>query len=143
MNATNPLAGLHSMDRGNVAPILNEVTHAIDRLLEDNEPTVIDLSSLPFAPGELDKLEAALGHGELEATLTALGISTIRETKFPGVWWLEHKNTDDEVVGRYIEITRAPDILRSQDADIQAGRAKLVADLAEHNEATQDKEALT
>ena len=37
----------------------------------------------------------------------------------------------DEVVGRYIEITRTPEILRSQDADIQAGRAQLVFVLSE------------
>ena len=111
---------------GNVEPVLNEVLHALDRLIETREPTVIDLASLPFGPGELDNLEVRLGEGELTAELNALGLSRIRETAFPGVWWLEHRNTDDEVVGRYIEITRTPEILKSQDADIQAGRAQLV-----------------
>ncbi len=110
---------------GNVQPILNEVAHAIDRLLEQAEPTVIDLASLPFAPGELDQLEDLLGEGELSAELNALGTSRIRETAYPGVWWLEHRNAVGEVVGRYIEITRTPDILMSQDADILAGRARL------------------
>jgi hydrogenase-1 operon protein HyaF len=110
---------------GNVRPILNEVIHAIDRLLEDDTPTTIDLAGLPFAPGELDKLEAMLGNGELVATLDALGSSRIRETTYPGVWWIEHRNVHDEVVGRYLEITRLPDILSSQDADIMAGRARL------------------
>jgi hypothetical protein len=41
------------------------------------------------------------------------------------VWWLEHRNAHDEVVGRYIEITRTPEILSSQDADIVAGRVRL------------------
>lgn len=110
---------------GNVRPILNEVIHAIDRLLEDDTPTTIDLAGLPFAPGELDELEATLGNGELVATLDALGSSRIRETTYPGVWWIEHRNVHDEVVGRYLEITRLPDILSSQDADIMAGRARL------------------
>ena len=131
MSATNPLTGLYSTERGNVTPILHEVAHALVRLLKGDEPTVIDLASLPFGPGELEKLEQRLGTGELTARLDALGESLIRETIYPGVWWLEHRNTDDEVVGRYIEITRTPEILRSQDADIQAGRAQLIATLSE------------
>ena len=110
---------------GNVRPIINEVLHAVDRLLETDEPTTIDLASLPFGPGELEYLEATLGTGELSAKLDALGTSRIRETAFPGVWWLEHRNAHDEVVGRYLEITRTPEILSSQDADIIAGRARL------------------
>ncbi len=110
---------------GNVRPILNEVMHAIDRLLESDEPTTIDLAGLPFGPGELEHLEATLGTGELSATLDALGTSRIRETAYPGVWWLEHRNAFDEVVGRYVEITRTPEILSSQEADIIAGRARL------------------
>ena len=110
---------------GNVRPLLNEVLHAIDRLLDTGEPTTIDLAGLPFGPGELEHLEATLGEGELAASLDALGTSRIRETAFPGVWWLEHRNAHDEIVGRYIEITHVPEILSSQDADIAAGRARL------------------
>ena len=110
---------------GNVKPLLNEILHAVDRLLDTGEPTTIDLASLPFGPGELEHLEATLGTGELAAKLDALGTSRIRETIYPGVWWLEHRNVHDEVVGRFIEITRAPEILSSQDADIAAGRARL------------------
>ena len=112
-------------DYGNVRPILNEIVHAIDKLLESGEPTTIDLAGLPFGPGELEKLEAALGEGELSARLDALGKSSIRETAYPGVWWLEHRNAHDEVMGRYIEITRTPEILSSQEVDILAGRARL------------------
>ena len=110
---------------GNVRPIINEVLHAIDKLLETDVPTTIDLASLPFGPGELEHLEATLGTGELSARLDALGSSRIRETTYPGVWWIEHHNVHDEVVGRYLEVTRFPEILSSQDADIMAGRARL------------------
>jgi len=110
---------------GNVRPLLNEVLHAVDRLLDTGEPTTIDLATLPFGPGELEHLEATLGSGELCATLDSLGTSHIRETAYPGVWWLEHRNAADEVVGRFLEVTRTPEILSSQDADITAGRAHL------------------
>ena len=125
MNLNEPIRSAIPYSRGNVKPLLFEIIHALDRLLADDEPTVIDLASLPFAPGEIEELEEALGHGELNAELDALGKSLIRETAYPGVWWVEHRNTAGELVGRYIEITRSPEILMSQDADIGAGRAKL------------------
>jgi hydrogenase-1 operon protein HyaF len=138
MSNIEPIESPIPYSRANVVPILNEVVHAMDRLLDVDEPTVIDLASLPFAPGELEQLEQFLGVGELTAELDALGVSRIRETMYPGVWWLEHRNTADEVVGRYIEITRTPEILMSQDADIGAGRAKLRLDLDE-KQASTDK----
>lgn len=110
---------------GNVRPVLAEVMHALDTLLENDSPTTIDLAGLPFGPGELDELEALLGEGELFAELNALGTSRIRETKYPGVWWIEHRNANNEVTGRYLEVTRLPEILCSQDADVIAGRARL------------------
>ena len=125
MTMQHPVRTKVPFNRGNVRPLLNEIIHALDRLLDDDEPTVIDLASLPFAPGELAELEQALGTGELTAELDAMGKSLIRETAYPGVWWVEHRNTEGEVVGRYIEVTRSPEILLSQDADIGAGRAKL------------------
>ena len=125
MNSTDGAPAPAFPFHGNVRPILNEILHAVDRLLETGEPTTIDLASLPFGPGELEHLEATLGTGELSAKLDALGASRIRETAYPGVWWLEHRNAHDEVVGRYLEITRTPEILSSQDADIVAGRARL------------------
>jgi hydrogenase-1 operon protein HyaF len=125
MSSTEPAGARDYPFYGNVRPLLNEVLHAVDRLLETGEPTTIDLATLPFGPGELEHLEATLGKGELYAQLDSLGISHIRETAYPGVWWLEHRNAADEVVGRFLEITRTPEILLSQDADIIAGRARL------------------
>ena len=132
MSATRPFG---NGSRGNIQPVLNEVVHALDRLLADDEPTVIDLGSLPFGPGEIEELEQRLGTGEITAELDALGKSLIRETIYPGVWWLEHRNTDGETAGRYIEIARVPEILQAQEADIGAGRARL------HEHVEQDENA--
>ena len=140
MNLNEPIRSAIPYSRGNVKPLLFEIIHALDRLLTDDEPTVIDLASLPFAPGEIEELEEALGHGELNAELDALGKSLIRETAYPGVWWVEHRNTAGELVGRYIEITRSPEILMSQDADIGAGRAKL-RDSVDDSGSESNKEA--
>ena len=76
-----------------------------------------------------------LGTGEISAELDALGASRIRETIYPGVWWLEHYNTAGELAGRYIEITTVPEILKSQEADVAAGRARLHERVSNSDEA--------
>ena len=80
MSTANEIPVQVGAAHGNVRPILFEVLHALDKLLDEDTPTTIDLAGLPFGPGELEKLEAALGHGELVAQLEALGTSHIRET---------------------------------------------------------------
>ncbi len=132
MNSANPFG---ESPRGNVEPILGEILHALDRLLDEGEPTIIDLGRLPFGPGEIEDLEGQLGTGEISAELDALGASRIRETIYPGVWWLEHYNAAGELAGTYIEITRVPEILKSQDADVAAGRARLHERISKSDEA--------
>jgi len=110
---------------GNVVPLLHEIRHALERLAETGEPTVIDLRSMPLAPGEEDAIEQVLGEGEVTANLNVLGPSVVRETEIPGVWLVTHRNVNDEIAGRYIEITKMPAILESQDADILRGIAEL------------------
>lgn len=118
-----PVAG--SAFTGNVLPLLHEVRHALERLLTTGEETTIDLASLPLAPGEFDRIEAALGEGEVTATLNALGPSEIRETRYSGVWLVTHRNATDEVMGRYIEIARMPAVLLAQEPDMRRGLADL------------------
>lgn len=114
----------------NVVPLLHEVKHALARLLESGEPTTIDLGSIPLAPGELEKIDGALGVGEVKVALDALGPSQIYETAFSGVWRINHLNAADEVVGRYIEITRIPEILLAQAPDVRASLGLLTKKLS-------------
>ncbi len=121
---------------GNALPILHEVRHALARLVEEGEPTVIDLQSIPMGPGDDRRLLAGLGEGELRAELQALGKSVVRECKYPGVWLVEHYNANDEVAARFIEVTWIPSILRSQEEDVSAGLAAFTEWL--QNPGTQD-----
>ena len=95
---------------GNDLPILHEIAHALEHLIETGEETIIDLRGIPLAPGEEKRIEAALGGGEVECRLNALGASEIVETAFPGIWWVVHYNAEDEVMGKFIEVTRVPSI---------------------------------
>ena len=113
----------------NVVPILHEIRHALHKLIDDDESTIIDLRAMPFAPGEEEELEARLGSGEVSIRLTALGPSEIRETSIAGVWLVTHYNDEDEVVSKFIEVTRVPSIILSQTGDIEAGLQSLQQDL--------------
>ena len=134
MSSLEAIAVRAEFETGNVKPLLHEIRHALVRLAEGGDGTVIDLQSLPLAPGEELRIEQALGEGEIAAELNALGRSKIVETSYPGVWMITHRNTEDEVIGRFIEVTRIPDLLQSQPEDVQAGLRRLTGELAEHPE---------
>jgi hydrogenase-1 operon protein HyaF len=102
----------------NVQPLLHEIRHALAALLESGKTSIIDLRSIPLAPGEEEAIIEALGKGEINARLEALGPSDIYETRFAGVWLISHYNEDRMVVSRFIEITELPAILGSQREDM-------------------------
>jgi len=112
---------------GNVIPLLNEIRHAVQALLDDGQETVIDLRSIPLGPGEEACIEARLGRGEVQVQLSALGPSELVETRFPGVWLVTHCNNEGEVVGKFVEICIIPRLVTAQQADIRTGLAELNA----------------
>ena len=114
----------------NVEPLLHEIRHGLTRLLESDAATIIDLRGIPLAPGEEERIVSELGTGEVQARMTALGPSEIKETRFPGVWLVTHYNSENEVIGKFIEICDMPQVLKAQTEDIRAGLAQLAAQLA-------------
>lgn len=106
---------------GNAAPVLHEIKHALAQLLASGVANVIDLGAIPFAPGDERILDDVLGVGEINATLTAMGESQVRETKIPGVWRVDHFNETGDIQSRFIEITFMPDILKTQREDAERG----------------------
>ncbi|MCP3672636.1 MAG: hydrogenase expression/formation protein [Gammaproteobacteria bacterium] len=99
--------------------MLYEIRHALQDLLETGESRVVDLRSIPLAPGEEEKLINLLGCGEVVVKLEALGLSEIYETQYPGVWLVTHFNTDSSIIGRFVEITLIPEILKAQQEDMK------------------------
>jgi len=118
----------------NVEPILHEIRHALERLLDDGEATAIDLRSIPLAPGEEQILVERLGRGEVSARLDALGPSEIVETRFTGVWLVTHFNDENSIVSRFIEITRVPEVLKAQREDMAHAVAVLTSELSDVDE---------
>lgn len=116
---------------GNIRALLAEIAARLERLDAGGESGMIDLHSLPFAPGEYELLRQTLGQGEVSARIDAIGPSEITETRYPGVWWVTHYNVEGDIVADMIEIARVPEIIRSQPDDIRAGLELLRAKLNE------------
>ena len=114
---------------GNAGPILREIATALARLLDTGEPTTIDLGALPFSAGDEKALDAALGSGEVHATVKALGESHVTETGIAGVWRVDHFDQQGETLSRFVEVTFVPEILKTQHADAKDGLTRLEADL--------------
>jgi hydrogenase-1 operon protein HyaF len=106
---------------GNIRALLIEVAARLESLASNGTTGSIDLSGLPFAPGEYEQLRQTLGQGEVSARIEAIGPSEITETRYPGVWWVTHYNVEGDIVADTIEIARVPEILKSQPDDIREG----------------------
>jgi hydrogenase-1 operon protein HyaF len=113
------------VETGNVIPLLHQIRHALRQLLETGNETIIDLRSLPLGPGEEDRLAMMLGQGEVQVRLSALGPSEIIETRYPGVWRVTHHNSDEEIIGKFIEVCEFPHLCMAQAEDIRAGLQRL------------------
>ncbi len=98
--------------------ILAELAARLERLAANGDTALIDLRSLPMSPADRSELLAALGQGEVTATLDAQGASTLRETAFAGIWWIEHRDRDGQLTSELLEVTLAPQILAAIPEDI-------------------------
>ena len=106
---------------GNIRALLTEIAARLEKLAANGETGMIDLNSLPFAPGEYEQLRQALGQGEVSVRIEAIGPSEIVETAYPGVWWVTHYNVEGDIVADLLEIALVPEIIKSQRDDILSG----------------------
>lgn len=113
----------------NAIPLLHEIRHALLRLADTGEATTIDLSAIPFGPGDRERLFEVLGEGEVTATVQALGESRIDETAYPGVWVVRHHAPGGDPLGTQIEITRHPSLLTTPEEDLGDAADRLAAQL--------------
>ncbi len=115
---------------GPLVSLLREVVDHLDRLLGGGKGDAIDLRALPvMGSDELGYLRELLGTGEVAARVEAMGLTEVRETALPAVWWVTYFGADGAVVAERIEIARVPEILEARDADIRWGRQRLLAQL--------------
>ncbi len=114
--------------------LLTEIAQLLQRLLSEGAPGAVDLGSLPLGPVDRLGLREALGEGEVDIRLELAGGSRVRETAIAGVWWVEHRDADGQLLTELIEVARVPEIVTAQPADMEQALARLRALAADAEE---------
>jgi len=109
--------------------ILSEIAQRLHLLAESNEPSAIDLRSLPMTQADRDQLEEILGRGEVSARIEVTGSSDIWETAYAGVWWIRHRGASERIATEEIAVTHIPEILLSHPHDVTAAALRLREEL--------------
>lgn len=102
-----------------ILALLQELRDMLDSLATSGQSNAIDIRSLPMLPGDYEFLTEFFGEGEVTATINALGPTSIKETRIPGIWWVTHRNANDEVLSELIEVTVLPEMLKTQQTDLK------------------------
>ncbi len=111
--------------------LLNEVVELLQQLLSRDEPAHIDLRALPLSPLDMALLADTLGEGEVFAQVGGYGITRVRQTGIPGVWWVVHLGDEEQLIAEFIEVNYCPEVLITPIEDIRDGREALKARLFE------------
>ena len=132
----SPSNELRNAPSAQVLAILKELQTMLDTLVETGDENYVDIHGMPLLPGEIQSLKYILGTGEVDATIAALGPTHVTETSIPGIWWVTHKNANDEIISEFIEVTDLPEILKTQHHDLHEAPEKFAQRLKEINPAT-------
>lgn len=114
-----------------VRALLQELQAMLYSLVHTGKAASIDIRSLPITSDDYDYLKSLLGEGEVTATIYALGPTIISETAIPGIWWVTHYNADDHVLAESIEVTELPEMLKTQQQDLQQAIALFNSKIAQ------------
>lgn len=127
---TNMVSGKPS---GQVLAIVKELQSMLDVLVKTGEENYVDVLSVSLTPDDIQTLKLILGHGDVDATIVALGSNHILETSIPGVWWITQNNTEGEIISELIEVTDLPEILKTQHHDLHEAPERFQQRLSELN----------
>ncbi len=119
--------------------LLHEVVELLKQLLDRDEPAHIDLRSMPLSPLDMALLADTLGEGEVFAEVGGYGITRVRQTGIPGVWWVLHLDDNEHLLAEFIEVNYCPEVLITPTEDIRDGREALKARLFEVDIARKKK----
>lgn len=116
---------------GNALAVLHELEGLLKHLLESDEAGSIDLGRLPLNEQDYALLYTTLGMGEVEATVSSMGVTLVQEAEIPGIWWVSHQNEAGDTMAEFIEITYCPEILITPVEDVREGLDVLKGRLVE------------
>jgi hydrogenase-1 operon protein HyaF len=121
----NPLPFQPTGLSGNADAILHEILALLEVFMSTGQNGAIDLHSIPLTAADLELLRVTLGDGEVSARIHVIGNTEVRETTYPGVWWLTYYSDEGSVVADLLEVTTVPEILKAPAEDVREGLARL------------------
>lgn len=121
----------HVGEEDKVRAVLQRLVRMLDTLLEDGEPDHIDVAQLSLIAEERALLFELLGENGTQAVARDYGYSRISSTGIPGIWWVEHLDEMEHVIGEFIEVNYCPEVLIAATEDVREGREVLKARLFE------------
>ncbi len=126
------LQGLSNPSQGeNAYALLHELVNLLHQLLSRDEPSHIDLRAIPLSQQDMTLLAETLGEGDVFAEVADFGLTRVRQTGIPGVWWVVHLDDEEQVIAEFIEVNYCPEVLITPTEDIRDGREALQARLFE------------
>jgi hydrogenase-1 operon protein HyaF len=111
--------------------VLQHIVQMLDRLLEDEQPGHIDLRQHNLLAEDKVMLRHLLGENGTIADVRDYGNTQIQSTGIPGVWWVQHLDETEHVIGEFIEVNYCPEVLIAVTGDVREGREALKARLFE------------
>ncbi|MDH5324663.1 MAG: hydrogenase expression/formation protein [Gammaproteobacteria bacterium] len=108
-----------------IQSLLQEITRALQSLLDLRVTHCIDLTHLPLTPNDRQVLQQILGEGEVRVDIGVLGKTAILETAVSGVWWVRHYEPGGGLVSELLEMALVPEIVETQLMDVQESLTKL------------------
>lgn len=106
----------------NAPALLAEIEEQLRRATPHH---VINLTLLPFTPGDGDYLDQALGRGGVTILSRGYGNCRITATAVPRVWWVQYFNASDALILNTIEIAAVPEVARAAAEDLEDSRERL------------------
>lgn len=121
----------HMGEEDRVHAVLRHLVQMLDTLLADDEPGHIDVGQLSLTAEERALLLKLLGENGTQAVTHDYGYSRISATGISGIWWVEHLDDMEHVIGEFIEVNYCPEVLIAATEDVREGREALKARLFE------------
>lgn len=113
--------------------IINEIKHSLVDLKNERKSKLINLSNFPLSYEEAKFLDEVFGRGAVKIIYEGDGLTVWHETKIPGVWWGEYRNSAGKIVLRTLEVTFFPELAMSQVEDIEEGISNLDKIISDFN----------
>lgn len=101
-----------------------------EQLAQATPHHVINLTLLPFTPGDGDYLDQALGRDGVTILSRGYGNCRITGTALAKVWWVQYFNAQDALILNTVEITDVPDAARAAPEDLADSRERLAEVMA-------------